>query len=487
MAADHPKLAEQGLQLKKAGNAIVSVGRRTRDPSRQPPSRRVLPGAYAPASCAAKLGDQLERARELALETVRWSSRLDLPGGGLGARARRTARARPLPDRPRGDRLKPRTGHRAGRVQRVHRRGARRALQRASRPDPRARQLPVRPAGALQPLIAMAVAARSRGRARRRTRRAMQQPVPEHRRARRRDPAGLRRGAAIIDGYEPPDQPAVEVIPRDAVGHGATEAPRGMLYHRYEIDEEGTILDAKIVPPTSQNQRAIEEDLRAVVQRNVEPSGRAAAATLRAGDPQPRSVHLVRDPLPRFDRRSGLSRVARSVVVIGIGNELRGDDAAGLVVARRLRRARPARGSVCSAHEGEAIELLELLARRRGRRAGRHGALGCTGGRRSIASTPGPSRSRRPAARTRATRSGSPRRSSSRGCSSGCRRLCSCMGSRGTGSRPAPSSARRSPARWMSWRSRSRSRSRSWPASCSDRSPSCSRFGLPGSRPSPTA
>jgi coenzyme F420-reducing hydrogenase alpha subunit len=42
-----------------------------------------------------------------------------------------------------------------------------------------------------------------------------------------------------------------------------------MLYHRYEIDEDGTILDAKIVPPTSQNQRTIEEDLRAVVQRNV--------------------------------------------------------------------------------------------------------------------------------------------------------------------------------------------------------------------------
>ena len=53
--------------------------------------------------------------------------------------------------------------------------------------------------------------------------------------------------------------------PRRAVGHGVTEAPRGLLYHRYEIDEDGTILDAPIVPPTSQNQLAIEEDLRAVV------------------------------------------------------------------------------------------------------------------------------------------------------------------------------------------------------------------------------
>ena len=66
-----------------------------------------------------------------------------------------------------------------------------------------------------------------------------------------------------------PTRPAVEVTPRHAVGHGATEAPRGMLYHRYEIDEDGTILDARIMPPTSQNQSAIEEDLRAVVQRNT--------------------------------------------------------------------------------------------------------------------------------------------------------------------------------------------------------------------------
>ena len=55
---------------------------------------------------------------------------------------------------------------------------------------------------------------------------------------------------------------AVEVEPRAGVGSARTEAPRGLLYHRYEIDDEGTIVDAQIVPPTSQNQKAIEEDLR---------------------------------------------------------------------------------------------------------------------------------------------------------------------------------------------------------------------------------
>jgi hypothetical protein len=60
----------------------------------------------------------------------------------------------------------------------------------------------------------------------------------------------------LLDAYEPPDPPAVEVVPRAGVGFGWTEAPRGMLWHRYAIDDEGTILEVRIVPPTSQNQGA---------------------------------------------------------------------------------------------------------------------------------------------------------------------------------------------------------------------------------------
>jgi sulfhydrogenase subunit alpha len=66
----------------------------------------------------------------------------------------------------------------------------------------------------------------------------------------------------IINQYTPPDRPAVEVWPQAGIGFGASEAPRGMLYHRYRINDDGTILDAKIVPPTSQNQATIEQDLR---------------------------------------------------------------------------------------------------------------------------------------------------------------------------------------------------------------------------------
>jgi coenzyme F420-reducing hydrogenase alpha subunit len=74
----------------------------------------------------------------------------------------------------------------------------------------------------------------------------------------------------LIDEYEPPEPAAVEPAVRGAVGHGATEAPRGLLYHRYEIGADGGIAAAAIVPPTSQNQQAIEEDLRAFVQGNVD-------------------------------------------------------------------------------------------------------------------------------------------------------------------------------------------------------------------------
>ncbi|WP_437972636.1 Ni/Fe hydrogenase subunit alpha [Sorangium sp. So ce295] len=69
----------------------------------------------------------------------------------------------------------------------------------------------------------------------------------------------------IIEAYAPP--PAPFVAPRAVragKGYGGSEAPRGFLYHRYTLDAEGTILDAKIVPPTSQNQLSIEEDLCAL-------------------------------------------------------------------------------------------------------------------------------------------------------------------------------------------------------------------------------
>jgi sulfhydrogenase subunit alpha len=67
----------------------------------------------------------------------------------------------------------------------------------------------------------------------------------------------------IVDEYSMPETPAVSWTPRAGTTGWATEAPRGLLFHGYHVDEQGLISRARIVPPTSQNQAAIEADLTA--------------------------------------------------------------------------------------------------------------------------------------------------------------------------------------------------------------------------------
>ena len=67
---------------------------------------------------------------------------------------------------------------------------------------------------------------------------------------------------AIIEGYQPPQQPHADYQVKAGECMAATEAPRGMLYHRYQVDEKGLIVQANIVPPTSQNQTRMEADMR---------------------------------------------------------------------------------------------------------------------------------------------------------------------------------------------------------------------------------
>jgi len=74
----------------------------------------------------------------------------------------------------------------------------------------------------------------------------------------------------LIGEYQRPAAPSVAVTPREGAGYGVSEAPRGVLYHRYELDGDGIIRSARIVPPTSQNQRAIEDDLRRFVQARLD-------------------------------------------------------------------------------------------------------------------------------------------------------------------------------------------------------------------------
>ena len=268
MARDHPQLAEQGLQLKKAGNTIVTVlgGREI-----HPVNLRVGGFYRAPtrASLRRTLGEPLERARGIALETVRWTSQLTFPE--VDWEPELVALSEPgrypidlgriVSDR--GIDIAPTEF--AAHVVEDH-------VEHSNALHARLRERGSYLTGPLarfnlsfewlSPLAQQAA------------HEAGLQPIC-------RNPFqsivvraieilyACDEALSIIERYEQPDPPAIELQPRRTVGHGATEAPRGMLYHRYGIDD-GLITDARIVPPTSQNQRSIEEDLRAVVQRYAE-------------------------------------------------------------------------------------------------------------------------------------------------------------------------------------------------------------------------
>jgi len=94
----------------------------------------------------------------------------------------------------------------------------------------------------------------------------------------------------ILDAYVPGISPQVPVTPRAGAGTGATEAPRGLLWHRYDTDGEGRILRARIVPPTSQNQARIEQDLKTSLEglgldRPVDELRRRGEMVIRNYDP----------------------------------------------------------------------------------------------------------------------------------------------------------------------------------------------------------
>jgi len=93
----------------------------------------------------------------------------------------------------------------------------------------------------------------------------------------------------ILATYAPPKEAAVPVEPRHGVGFGCTEAPRGICWHRYEIEADGAIKTARIVPPTSQNQPSIEADLKGVAESLLDQSDDVIRArceqTIRNYDP----------------------------------------------------------------------------------------------------------------------------------------------------------------------------------------------------------
>lgn len=93
----------------------------------------------------------------------------------------------------------------------------------------------------------------------------------------------------IIQTYEPPPAPRVAYDIHAATGYSITEAPRGIQFNRYSFDENGLIQAVKIVPPTSQNQKRIEDDLRnfipSIVSQPVEEITRRCEQAVRNYDP----------------------------------------------------------------------------------------------------------------------------------------------------------------------------------------------------------
>lgn len=93
----------------------------------------------------------------------------------------------------------------------------------------------------------------------------------------------------IIRDYEPFGPPRIAYNHKSGSGCAATEAPRGLIYHRYEVDGEGLVTFAKIVPPTSQNQQQIEEDLRdwlpRIMEEDDDETARSCERLVRCYDP----------------------------------------------------------------------------------------------------------------------------------------------------------------------------------------------------------
>ncbi|MBI4732648.1 MAG: Ni/Fe hydrogenase subunit alpha [Chloroflexi bacterium] len=90
---------------------------------------------------------------------------------------------------------------------------------------------------------------------------------------------------ALVKSYNPAGPAHLDLKLRTGEGCGMSEAPRGLLYHRYKIDKNGRIKFARIVPPTAQNLPRIEEDLFAIAPQLVKMEHETATLT---------AEHLVR-------------------------------------------------------------------------------------------------------------------------------------------------------------------------------------------------
>ena len=298
------------------------------------------------------LVEPLERAREAALETVRWTAGFEFPERASRLRARRALRSRARTRSSVGGRLERGLDIAVERVRRALRRGARRALERAALADcgsgasylcgPLARF--ALSGDRLSPLAREA--AREAG---------IEPPCRDAFRSIVVRSLELvyacDEALRLIEAYEEPDAPFVAVEPVAGVGlrrdGGAARAALPPLPDRRGRDDpRREDRAADVAEPTRDRGRPARRR-RAL----LGPARRRAPGAVRAGDPQLRPLHLVRHALPRPEGGATVR-----VVAVGVGNPYRSDDGVGLVVAERLRD--DAGGEVITC-EQEPLRLLD--------------------------------------------------------------------------------------------------------------------------------
>ena len=162
-------------------------------------------------------------------------------------------------------------------------------------------------------------------------------------------------------------------------GVGVSEAPRGTLFHHYQVDEDGLLTKVNLIIATGQNNLAMNRTVAQIAQHYIrgpeDPRGRAEPP--RGRHPRLRPVPELLDARRRPDaadraadrarRRGPATRCGANdatFLVIGYGNELRGDDGVGPRVARTRRRLGTAGGRWAGRPSADA---------RAGRGAGRRG------------------------------------------------------------------------------------------------------------------
>lgn len=267
LAKDHPGVVEKGLALKKAGNDLIEViGGRAIHPI------NIKVGGFHKSPSKQKLRallDDMKRARDIAVETVAWAASLDMPDY---EREYEFVSLRHDSEYPMNE----------GRI--VSSAGMDIAVPDYEKhfeeihvPHSTALHSTIKGRGSylvgplarfnlnrdrLSPLAAEA--ARSAG-----YDRPCRNPFASIVVRSIEVVEACDEAIRLIENYSPPDAPAVEVEPKAATGFGATEAPRGLLYHSYRLAADGTIEMARIIPPTSQNQPSIEQDLQEVAQKSL--------------------------------------------------------------------------------------------------------------------------------------------------------------------------------------------------------------------------